>query len=144
VNLYLDTEYNGFGGALISMALVTEDEREWYEVLPCAQPTQWVAENVMPVLLQAPVPNRAALTVSLYRFLTAFDRVHVIADWPEDIRHFCDVLIAYDGRCIPTPPLTMEIRPRLPESTLNSVIPHNALADARALRDMLHLAPEHH
>ena len=34
MKLFLDCEFNGFGGELISMALVDENERYFYEVLP--------------------------------------------------------------------------------------------------------------
>jgi hypothetical protein len=53
MNIYIDCEYNGFNGSLISMALVTMDGQEFYEVLPCDCPDEWVAANVMPVLNKA-------------------------------------------------------------------------------------------
>lgn len=41
---FMDTEYNGFGGQLISLALVPEDEEAVpsYEALACANPNSWV------------------------------------------------------------------------------------------------------
>ena len=39
MRLWIDTEYNGFKGALISMALIDEEGREWYEVLKCRSPS---------------------------------------------------------------------------------------------------------
>jgi hypothetical protein len=57
--LFLDCEYNGFGGPLISMALVTEDGREFYEVLPCEDPESWVAQHVMPNLNKPAVASMA-------------------------------------------------------------------------------------
>lgn len=42
MRLYLDTEFNGFGGSLISAALVSTGGHEWYEVLPCSHPNAWV------------------------------------------------------------------------------------------------------
>ena len=47
MKLFLDCEFNGFGGELISMALVDENERYFYEVLPCINPTAWVLDNVI-------------------------------------------------------------------------------------------------
>ncbi len=35
MNLFLDCEFNGFGGELISMALVDEHGLFFYEVLEC-------------------------------------------------------------------------------------------------------------
>ena len=127
----MDCEFNGFKGELISMALVAEDGREWYEVLPCAAPCEWVSKNVMPVLGKAPLENIAALTRSLYWFLRQFSELHVVADWPEDIQHFCAALITGAGERIDTPPLTLEIL----RIDSESQVPHNALWDARGIRD---------
>ncbi len=55
MNIYLDCEFNEFKGALISMALVDDNGREWYEVVPCENPGPWVAEHVMPILGRGPV-----------------------------------------------------------------------------------------
>jgi hypothetical protein len=129
VRLFLDCEFNEFKGALISMALVAEDGREWYEVVPCENPGSWVAENVMPILGKQPVDIQT-MQLSLFRWLAQFDCVHVVADWPEDIALFCNALITGAGRRIDTPPLTLEVLRIDAESTL----PHNALHDARGIR----------
>lgn len=133
MRLWLDTEFNDFKGDLISMALISDDGREWYEVLPCMKPSPWVAKNVMPILGKAPVMARD-MTLSLRSFLKQFDNAHIVADWPEDISHFCNTLIVGPGLCINTPPLTFEIRHDLPNTADISVVPHNALEDAKALR----------
>lgn len=137
MRLWIDTEFNEFRGALISLALVDEVGREFYEVLECKKPGPWVAANVMPILGQAPIPmplfqRRLQAWLSLYPF------IHVIADWPEDIEHFCCALIAGPGQRINTPPLFMEVRRDLDAT---SQLPHNALADAKANR-LAHLAME--
>jgi len=131
MRLWIDTEYNGFKGALISMALIDEDGREWYEVLKCRSPSPWVAKHVMPKLHKQPV-TRGAMRKSLYGFLNVYEDVHIVADWPQDIQHFCDLLIVSQGLRINLPPLTMEIRQDI--DARKSLTPHNALADARALR----------
>lgn len=131
--LFLDCEYNGFGGPLISMALVTEDGREFYEVLPCEDPESWVVQHVMPNLNKPAVASMAEFQNRLRIFLAQFDSIHVVADWPEDIAHFCGSLITGPGWRINTPPLTMEIL----QIEAESAQPHNALADARGLRDMV-------
>ena len=132
MKLFIDGEWNSFGGELISLALVAEDGREWYEVVSCPEPDPWVAANVIPKLGKEAVP-RYQLRQSLERFLAGFDSVHIVADWPEDIAHFCNVLITGPGERINTPPLTMEVL------RVNSVSenPHNALADARGLKNFL-------
>jgi hypothetical protein len=48
MNYFLGTEFNGFGGALISLALVREDGAEFYAATACANPRSWVKENVIP------------------------------------------------------------------------------------------------
>jgi hypothetical protein len=115
------------------MALVAQDGREWYEVVPFDNPGAWVKQHVIPILGKEPLPGKAELTASLAMFLRQFDRINVVADWPEDIAHFCESLITGPGTRIDTPPLTMEVvRVDAP-----SDLPHNALADARGIRDML-------
>jgi hypothetical protein len=129
MNIYIDCEFNGFGGQLISMALVAEDGNEFYEVLECYNPVPWVAENVMPFL------NRDSVSSTMFKkrlahFLNQYDELHIIADWPDDIRHFCQALITGPGTMLSTPSrITMEINRKI-----NSIsrIPHNALEDARA------------
>ena len=89
MRLWIDTEFNEFRGALISMALVAEDGQEWYAALECPNPGSWVAEHVMPLVGIAPV-SRLVFCVSLRQFLKRFATVHIVADWPEDIEHFCE------------------------------------------------------
>lgn len=132
MNIYIDTEFNEFKGALISMALVAEDGQEFYEVLECKNPGPWVAKHVMPILEKAPVPMDV-FHLKLQQFLYQYKKVHVIADWPEDIQHFCSTLITGPGICLNYPALTMECRRDL--SSKDSKVPHNALHDARAIAD---------
>lgn len=129
--LFLDTEFNEFKGKLISIALVDEDGREWYQSLGCDAPGPWVRENVMPIIGISPV-TPSYLSRSLAEFLAAYERVDIVADWPEDIAHFCDCLIVGPGMRIDTPPLFMAVLRDL--SSEASAIPHNALEDAKAIR----------
>ena len=132
MRLFIDGEWNGFGGELISMALVAEDGREFYAEFGCDNPQPWVAENVMPKLVGTRESIESA-RVRLSLFLAQFDAVHIVADWPEDIERFCRLLITGPGTRIDTPPLTMEVL-RVDAPSEN---PHNALADARGLRRLL-------
>lgn len=131
MRLFLDCEYNDFRGDLISMALVSEDGQEWYEVLECTNPSPWVAANVMPHLGK-PSIGPAQFAKSLQSFLLNFHAVHIVADWPEDIAHFCRALIIGPGMRLNTPPLTLEVVQL--DEPLKSETPHNALSDARAIR----------
>lgn len=137
MRFWIDTEFNEFKGELISAAIVGEDGSEWYEVLTCENPGPWVKENVMPILNKAPV-SKIAMQSSLHRFLQQYYSMHLVADWPEDIAHFCNLLIVGPGMRIDTPELTMEIRRDLDAV---SALPHNALEDAKAIR-ALHLGME--
>ena len=48
---FIDVEFNGFGGPLISLALAAEDPgtAPSYEALPCDAPEPWVVSHVLPV-----------------------------------------------------------------------------------------------
>src|SRR5688572_2960628 len=130
MHLFLDTEFKGFGGDLISAALVSPEGHEWYSVLPCLYPRKWVKKHVIPVLNASP-SQREFVMASLHAFLMQFPKMHVVADWPEDIQHFCSLLTVGDGVRLATPPITFELI--TPSAPLVSLTPHNALSDARAL-----------
>jgi hypothetical protein len=131
MRLWIDTEFNEFKGDLISMALVGDDGKEWYEVLNCENPGDWVSQNVIPIL-NKPAISKKEMQLSLQKFLSNYREVHIVSDWPEDIKHFCELLITGPGERINTPLLTMEIRRDIDSET--SLLPHNALEDARALK----------
>jgi hypothetical protein len=130
MKLFIDGEWNSYQGELISLALVAEDGSEWYEVLGCALPDSWVSENVIPKLGKSSV-SYEKMQESLSKFLNTFDSIHIIADWPEDLGWLCHVLITGPGQRLDTPPMTMEVI-RVDTVSMN---PHNALADATALKD---------
>lgn len=135
MNVFIDCEFNGFGGDLLSMALVAADGEEFYEVRSLEKDKEyvrWVADNVVPHLNKDPV-NREVFQSRLWQFINQYSEVHLIADWPDDIKYFCMELIVAPGVCINTPSkLTMEINRQL--SSTSSVILHNALEDARAIK----------
>lgn len=128
MKLFIDCEFNEFKGELISVGIVAENGQEFYEVAHCFNPKPWVSEHVMPILNKPPVSYRE-IQRNLNLFLKQFDSIHLVADWPEDIKHFCELLIIEAGIRMETPPLTMEIVRIDTVSTL----PHNALHDARAI-----------
>jgi hypothetical protein len=134
--LFLDTEFNGLHGELISMALVSADGRVFYEVLDTSEMDidLFVAEHVLPKLDQEPVTYLELCRV-LVAFLRQFSDVEVVADWPADFEHLCramtqgavstgkwDVLVELSMRLVTTP-------------KLSPTRPHNAVSDAIALRD---------
>lgn len=133
MHLFLDCEFNGFGGELISMALVDEQGQYFYEVLNCAEPVAWVKQHVLPMT------NKTAISLdqfqsALHDFLLKYEHIHIIADWPEDLALFNRSLILAAGRCMVTPPLTMQLWLDQRSTAILSTQPHNALADAQALQ----------
>ena len=141
---FLDTEYNGFGGALLSLALVPEDGgEEFYVTLECeAQLDPWVERHVVPFLDMVPEPvksprlSRGMAAEALGAWLTLDSAPDIIADWPEDLAQLSMLLVTGPGLMVSVPPLTLRLATLHGFSTAaNSVIPHNALHDARALRD---------
>lgn len=140
---FLDTEFNGFGGALLSVALVPEDGEEFYATLALeGDALPWVERNVVPFLdhvpqaLQSPRLSRRDAAVELSHYLSVDPAPVIVADWPEDISQFCNLLMTGPGEMVPVPALTFELVPLGGFSTAaNSTVPHNALHDARALRD---------
>jgi hypothetical protein len=132
MRLFLDTEFNEFKGPLISMALFPEDRKRdpFYESLGCENPGPWVAIHVMPIIGKDAIPMQA-FQEKLQAFLNQWDEVTIVADWHEDIIHFCGALTTGPGMRIKTPTLNFQIRRDL--DTVPSAIPHNALADAKAM-----------
>ncbi len=130
MKLFMDTEFNGYKGDLISLALVDENGEYYYHCIPCMNIQPWVKEHVIPVL-GIPYCTLKQLQNRLEAYLSKYESVHIISDWPDDIKYFADILITGPGTSINTPPLTMEIRRDL---DCESAIPHNALEDARAIR----------
>ena len=140
---FLDTEFNGFGGELLSLALVGEDsDEELYLVLQAPDAIHpWVARNVMPFLYhvppghQSPPLERRAAAEALGLFLAHDAQAEIVADWPEDIAQLCMLLLTGPGEIIRTPALRFRFFPLPGFSTAgSSAVPHNALHDARALR----------
>lgn len=148
ITLFLDTEFNGFNGKLISMALVpTDGTREFYEVIDIGEDyTPWVQENVGRYINprpQEPIKGKdyddllplPEFKERLGKYIRDFqfhDEVMIIADWPEDLKHLCESLITGAGEMTNLPGLTMKFV-RIPQ-LVPSTKPHHALFDARALQ----------
>jgi hypothetical protein len=134
MRLFLDSEFNEFGGELISMALVTEDGREWYQVRKIvAAPGEWVSEHVIPKLDKLPLEGYE-FRASFAAFIGNFNHCEVVADWPADFEHFCALLSGAGMEAGFSVPIECIMR-LVVSPELHPEIPHNALSDARALRD---------
>jgi hypothetical protein len=133
---FLDAEFNGFRGQLISLALVPEDLQAapFYETLACAEPTSWVIDHVLPVLQKQSV-SRSEMVTKLAAYLQDDSEPVVIADWPEDIAHLALLMLTGPGWRMPSPRLVIELLdlPLFDSAALSSM-PHNACDDAAALR----------
>jgi hypothetical protein len=133
---FLDAEYNGFGGPLISLALVPEvqESPSFYEALPCTDPQSWVAEHVLPVLQTRPI-SRPEMVAKLAAYLRGDSEPVMISNWPEDIAHLALLMVTGPGCRMPSPRLRFELLdlPLFDSETLSEV-PHNARYDAIALR----------
>ena len=136
MNIYIDCEWNGFGGQLLSMALVPADDSANKLYVEFELPENidpWVAENVIPHMDGLVRKSLAELPFILQAYLSQFDTVNIIADWPEDIERFCQAMILKPGYRIDTPPLSFQIV----RVDAVSILPHHALWDAKALRTAL-------
>ena len=142
---FLDTEFNGFGGCLISLGLAAEEgDQDYYVVVPMSEaPLPWVARHVIPYLKSVPHtqyneldPIAAAHDIAAY--LRTDPDPEIVADWPEDIALFCRLLQTGDGEVVDITSLRFHFL-RTPgfSTARNSKVPHNALHDARALREFV-------
>jgi hypothetical protein len=141
---FLDCEYNGFGGALLSLALVPEAGGEdLYLTFACTDPIEpWVERNVMPFIdkvpdglkLQQMGREQAAQVIAMY--LAGDAEPEILADWPTDIELLCSLLTFAPGKIVALPDMRFRLLSLGRFSPAeNSAVAHNALHDARALRD---------
>jgi hypothetical protein len=142
MNLYLDTEFNGHGGELISLALAAPNGENFYGVYNFPNRADpWVAEHVLPKLFSFKpfgegndpgVTQPVHFREKLHRFLKFYANAHIFADWPHDFAHFMNCLAgpsydqALDYQC------TMHLI-KTPPGEPKPEVPHNALSDAIAL-----------
>ena len=149
---YIDTEFNGFGGSLLSMALVSEMGQELYLARPLSDIESmrldpFVAKKVLPVLeADQAAPESLALCewpFRLERFLKDDASPVFIADWHDDIRFLMEVMTVQPGKMIRLPDFTCRIvHIESWPNQLQGAVRHNALWDARALRSAL--IPDEH
>lgn len=141
---YLDTEFNGHLGELISLALVSDDGRELYlsNIDRLENDVDWVRNNVITVLCAPdaiPMPsNCEQISYDLEKFFAGDEHPTVVVDWPDDIKYLCEALITGPGEMIKIPRLTFELaRVDAYPTAVVGAVQHNALWDARALKAKL-------
>ena len=133
MKLFLDCEFNGFGGELISMAIVDENNHFFYEVLEIQNINTWVSLNVMPVLNKLPI-SKEYFKNKLQNYLTEYDSIEIIADWPDDFKYFFQSITLDNGYKLKTPKIIAVLDESL--NAKSSTVPHNALHDAIAIKNM--------
>jgi len=145
---YIDCEFDGHGGQLLSMAAVREDGPSIYLCIP-DQPEAlepWVAEHVWPLVhLRLPIGRTVVYREDFGHFLKSFiwpcQHPVIIADSPVDIGRFCSVISTRDdGGWLPSgyPRLTFEVHNvDCYPTDLPGAVQHNAWWDAMALRHRL-------
>jgi len=130
LTLYLDTEFNGHGGQLISLALVSDKGGEFYGVLP--EPRVWNAwcfEHVFPKLNQDPEPPDE-FRMRLRMFMEKHSGEEIIADWPDDFAHLMQIMSGPSYEHSWMVPCDMRL---IVSGDVRPENPHNALSDAHAL-----------
>ena len=141
----LDCEFDGFGGELLSLALVREDNESLYLVYP--QPDiykdDWVHNHVAPILwsIPSPIPGmayelecRVDGARKIAQFLKGDESPIIIADWPDDIKYFCQAIITGPGLMASINDIQFNMfRIDAYPTELKYAIRHNAWWDAKAL-----------
>lgn len=139
---YLDCEFDGHDGDLISMALVNIYDSIYIKVADCRVYDDWVKENVIPVLDSHLAPkvinvNTNDVGAVLRAFLPDDVDFEIIADSPVDIYRFCKALSTgpsglWESTSYRQIKFTVENVDCYPTS-LTEAVQHNAWWDATAL-----------
>ena len=145
MDYYLDTEFDGFGGPLLTLALVREDGASLYlNYVGHAARNEWVRANVLPIVRAVPFDvttincGHRGGAARIAEFLRGDAHPHVNTDWPDDVRYFCGALIVGPGEMVGIPHISFEIhRVDAYPTNLPGAVQHNAWWDAMALRQKL-------
>lgn len=140
---FLDTEFDGYQGPLMSLALVREDGASVYVIRDFEPMDMWVRQNVRPIMFDCPVhalvsTDPKALAMRVADFLSGDLDPVILTDWPADIRYLCELVEFPGGEMAPIPSLKFELhRVDAYPTTLKGAVQHNAWWDAMALRHLL-------
>jgi len=143
---YVDCEFDGHNGPLLSMAIVRQDGESLHIATTEPARDPWVIENVLPLMSE----HKANVSLQVHntmvgRKLAAFigrdEEPTIIADSPVDIGRFCVAISTAPGGdyspCI-LPRITFEVHDvDCYPTTLVGAVQHNAWWDAMALREKL-------
>lgn len=142
---YLDTEFNGPNGVLISLGVIREDGYPLYLVnKDIMHNTEildpWIVKNVYSKLLngvvEAIVVPLDEFHKHLYQYLFLDHTVlEFIVDWPDDLKYLSDCMITSPGKMIDIDRFKLKvIRVDSYPNDLGYLLQHNAIDDAIALR----------
>lgn len=159
---YLDCEFNGMGGELLSLALVPEvgehglylADRELERFMAISRDggarrvafDPWVWANVLTKMDEGYAPlwtRRSEWAAHIETLLRNDHDVTIITDWPDDIKYFCELIITGPGTMIDVrPSIKCEMhRVDAYPTELPGAVQHNAYWDAMALRHKLQAEP---
>jgi len=147
---YIDCEFDGHNGPLLSFAIVREDDpwtKSLHVTVRALAYDDWVLHNVVSVMDE----HESATDVSnvhpnhvggfLRRFISDDDSPVIIADSPVDIGRFCQALMTNDsGDYCPNDIDLIEFEVHdisAYPTDLPRAVQHNAWWDAMALREKL-------
>lgn len=147
---FLDTEFDGANGPLLTLALVREDGASIYIHHDFEPMDLWVQRNVKPHIHDCPEPpvaslDREALASAVADFLREDGEPLIVADWLADVSQLCGLLATGSlywsdpaGNLQGMPPLRFEVSDvDAYPTTLPGAVQHNAWWDAMALRHKL-------
>ena len=146
-NFFLDVEFNGFGGRALSLALVRQDTTVENAhltsislVFPDGEVEPWIAENVIPHQMKDPVAQRVNGPLEASGIIQRYLRGHdptIVADWPEDIMHFCAHLMPTPGQMVNLGLVKFVMVPRGKLISIPGAIEHQPWWDAMCLKHTL-------
>jgi hypothetical protein len=146
VRYFIDCEFDGHNGALLSMAIVPETGASLHISTRERATDLWVIENVIPVMGQHQgsidcVCETNYVGPLLKKFLSGDDDITIISDSPVDIYRFCRALSTgedYEWASSNFSTLKFEVHNvDCYPTTLKYAVQHNAWWDAMALREKL-------
>jgi hypothetical protein len=149
VRYYLDCEFDGHNGPLLSLALVQEDGFSIHIKTDDKPEDPWVWDNVWPVMhehfadIAVTGLDSREVGSEIRRFLDSDPTI--IADSPVDIGRFCQAIsTGEDGGWASAdyPRMAFEVHNvDCYPTTLKGAVQHNAWWDAMALREKLNHPP---
>lgn len=142
---YIDCEFDGHRGPLLSIALVKHDGDSLYITTTAEARDEWVIANVLPLLdshdCRKVVRCRVNEVGLVIRTFVTGDHPIFVADSPVDIGRVCDALstgINGGWASAEYPCMTFEVHNiDCYPTTLEGAVQHNAWWDAMALRQAL-------